>query len=81
MLLGILPEDAAAPAIPEDANDAERFDAVEIMTAGGFTRFQRGGKALGFTCPDVPKYVSHADADTPPGQGLHLHAGERRAPR
>lgn len=68
MLLGILPEDAAAPAIPEDANDAERFDAVEIMTAGGFTRFQRGGKALGFTCPDVPKYVSHADADTPLGK-------------
>ena len=68
MLFGILPEDAPAPEIPEEATDAERFDATEIMTAGGFTRFQRGGKALGFTCPDVPKYVSHSAAETALGK-------------
>ena len=59
MFLGIFPENATAPTVPEAEADAERFDAVEVMTAGGFTRFQRGGKALGFTCPDVPQYVSH----------------------
>lgn len=64
MLLGIFPEDAPAPTVPEAEADAERFDAVEIMTAGGFTRFQRGGKALGFTCPDVPHYVSHESEST-----------------
>ncbi len=73
ILLGIFPEDAPAPTVPENAADAERFDAVEVMTAGGFTRFQRGGKALGFTCPDVPKYVDHTAEDTPLGRDYIFH--------
>ncbi len=64
MLLGIFPETAPAPEIPEDELDAERFEALEVMTAGGYTRFQRGGKALGFTCPDVPKYLSHSATES-----------------
>jgi threonyl-tRNA synthetase len=76
MLLGILPEDAPAPTVPEAEADAERFDATEIMTAGGFTRFQRGGKALGFTCPDVPKYVSHIAIDTEMGKDYVINEGD-----
>ena len=37
---------------------------VEIRTTGSNTRKHHGGKAVGFTCPDFPRYHSHYCEDT-----------------
>ena len=66
LFYGVRDENAPAP-VP---NDGEKGDyiPVEIKTTGATTYKHRGGKSIGFQCPDRPVYVSHACEDTPLGK-------------
>lgn len=63
---GIKNENAPAP-VPEDG-DKQYYDAFEIKTTGANTRFNHGGKCVGFLCPDLPVYISHDCEDTALGK-------------
>ena len=63
---GIKDENAVAP-IP-DEKQKPNYEALEIKTTGAHTRKLRGGKSLGFSCPDIPIYESHGVEETPFGK-------------
>ena len=59
---GIKNENAPAPEINEKLSP--NYTAVEIRTTGADTGRHLGGKAVGFLCPELPKYISHERAET-----------------
>ena len=63
---GIKEDDKEAPAPPEKEKGS--YVPLAIKTSGATTYTGRGGKALGFLCPDRPVYLSHDCEDVPLGR-------------
>lgn len=68
---GIREETQDPPAPLEKEKSA--YEPLEIKTTGATTRSERGGKALGFLCPDLPQYISHEDKEAPLGKQYTFH--------
>ena len=70
-LYGIKEDNKEAPAPLEKEKGS--YEPHEIKTSGATTRTGRGGKALGFLCPDRPVYLSHDCEDVPLGRLYTFH--------
>lgn len=68
---GIREEGKNAPAPLEQEKGL--YDPFEIKTTGATTRSSRGGKALGFLCPDLPVYDSHDCQESALGKEYVFH--------
>ena len=57
-------EEFVAPNEKVKNSQSQVYVPVEIMTTGSSAKKLRGGKALGFACPELPQYVSHRCEET-----------------